>query len=90
MMIQVGHVQFEHGYFELSLNSNFWPNLCHNIVISCLKCMVNSNTVNSNFHKFKVMLTLVKFKVPLIKRFNSNYAVIQSFNSKYVVIQSFN
>ena len=33
------------------------PNFGKNPIISCLKCMVNSNTVNSKFHQFKVNLS---------------------------------
>ena len=40
--------------------------------------MVNSNTVNSKFHQFKVNLTGVLFEV----------VVIQTINSKYVLIQT--
>ena len=60
-----------------SLNSNTvnskFQNLCQILIISCLKCMYNSNTVNLRFHYIEVILTVVLFEVSLIQSFNLNF-----------------
>ena len=74
---------------KFHLIQSFFEFFCQVPIISCLKCTVNLNMVYSNmviskFHKFKVNLTVVWFKVSVIWSIISKFVVIQS-NSKFLL-----